>query len=181
MGAAILVYFWFILDHCRLNFWCKKSCAPTENRVWWFSRAPWIIMLICARVVCPHEPLEWLLWRQKLKFFLVSTCLDSYTYIVQFRVYWIYSGSVVLITNHTLKFPPLPEWIQNSKKTAKTNGRIYKTAPWQNGEYTKQRILQNGKSTTANTTKQRILQIFNLNSQFYISWKFLNFSFGNPQ
>ena len=68
MGAAIFVYFWIILNHCRLNFWCKKSCALAENRVWWFSRAPWIIMLICARVVCPQQPLEWLLWKQKLKY-----------------------------------------------------------------------------------------------------------------
>ena len=42
MGAAIFVYFWNILDHCRrhLNFWSKKSRELAENCVWGFSRTP---------------------------------------------------------------------------------------------------------------------------------------------
>ena len=52
MGAAIFVYFWNILDHCRrhLNFWSKKSRELAENCVWGFSRAPRILTLICSRV-----------------------------------------------------------------------------------------------------------------------------------
>ena len=39
-------------DHFRrhLNFWSKKSSELAENGVWGFSRAPWILTLICARV-----------------------------------------------------------------------------------------------------------------------------------